>query len=54
MLDQQETGGMSEVGRESSRHRVAIIIIYPEIDFQCLAVDSIVACVVVLWNLQAL
>ena len=51
-LDQQAIGRIGEVGQESSCHRVACII--PEADFQCLAVDSVVARAVVLWNLQAL
>ena len=45
MLEQQATGRMGEVGQES---RVAI---YFWTDFQCLAVDSVVASLVVLWNL---
>ena len=52
MLDQQATGRIGKVGWESSCYRVACI--FPGADFWCLAVDSIVACAVVLWNLQAL
>ena len=52
MLDQQVTGRIGKVGQESSCHRVARI--FPEADFRCLAVDSIVARAVVLWNLQVL
>ena len=45
------TGGIGEVGQESSCHRAARII--PEADFRFLAVVSVVARAVVLWNLQA-
>ena len=41
MLEQQATGEMGEIGRES---RVGI---YFRIDFRCLAIDSIVARIVV-------
>ena len=48
MLEQQATDGMDEVGRES---RIAI---YFRVNFHCLAVDSVVARIAVLWNIQAL
>ena len=44
---------MGEVGRESSHHWVTIYFQKPISD-ACIAVDSIVAYIVVLWNLQAL
>ena len=49
MLDQQTTGGMGKVDRESSHHWVAIYRL-PETYFRCLAVDSVVARIVVLWQ----